>query len=681
MAAAAIAGIRLACDDAWLGFSGPSRSRKSQLEQSRAPQHTRRRRKQPLDTVSGPTLSSGQHYPGLVNTGNTCFFNSVLQSLASLPELTLHLSQLQRKAEELDFPTPVLDAVLDLLNVLNSSSAKRQRAIRPDTLTAALASRGRESRGALRSLVTAQQQQDAHELLILLLDALSHERQGLLDELEEHVGNSISHETMSGFSSLLSPHASSAGVEADYLRNKLNKERKMLTGTTANPFEALVAQRTACLVCGFYDVIRHYSQEELSLSVPQTRWGSNGVSIEDCLAEWAQLEPVEWRCWACTVRFNINRISADIQTAGGKKNMQPNVDGSQKSDNAGKLTASARKRMKESRKLLSTLEHAQTYALTEEEFRQRYASAKLVQPPTTPVLRSGATATKQSLLSRSPRILALHLNRSIYAGYGATKNGSRVHFGEYLDLSAMCLSEGGVEADPTKGMNQVVMSGCVGASNKKNAPEDAGWKHVGKGSGMNGFPMGPIHGTTNGSANGHVIGEETRNPVSARAMYRLASLVVHYGGHSFGHYVSYRRLPASQKSSAPDAGLFGSEGEDQWLRISDESVSRCSIHQVLQEGVGAFLLFYERIQSDGPEEVPSGENRKDGEARENASDPTGFSRDGESAPSSALQRVHTALLEGSRRRANGYMQGRCVERWQIASRESTPQPASGLASD
>lgn len=57
------------------------------------------------------------YYPGLVNiSGTYCFMNSTIQALASLSYLHPHIAAIQRKAEALDVPTPVVDALKDLLN-------------------------------------------------------------------------------------------------------------------------------------------------------------------------------------------------------------------------------------------------------------------------------------------------------------------------------------------------------------------------------------------------------------------------------------------------------------------------------------------------------------------------------------------------------------------------------------
>lgn len=105
-----------------------------------------------------------------------------------------------------------------------------------------------------------------------------------------------------------------------------------------------------------------------------------------------------------------------------------------------------------------------------------------------------------------------------------------------------------------------------------------------------------------------------------RVLYRLSAVVCHYGQHSFGHYVCYRRKPRP-----PSAGphrfdppklacplgcdcerceRMGPVRDDDaeppkprsgWLRCSDDTVWECSLEAVLQEGAGAFMLFYERV--------------------------------------------------------------------------------------
>ena len=111
-------------------------------------------------------------FRGLVNHGVTCFFNSVIQSLASVSALAEHLDRTTRMAERYDVATPVTDALRELIVQLNTPDA-RGAALAPRALMRALGNVSQSN--GLRTLVSARQQQDAHELAVLLLTALDEE--------------------------------------------------------------------------------------------------------------------------------------------------------------------------------------------------------------------------------------------------------------------------------------------------------------------------------------------------------------------------------------------------------------------------------------------------------------------------------------------------------------------------
>lgn len=62
--------------------------------------------------------------------------------------------------------------------------------------------------------------------------------------------------------------------------------------------------------------------------------------------------------------------------------------------------------------------------------------------------------------------------------------------------------------------------------------------------------------------------------VSPKYMYRLKSVVSHYGSHDYGHYIAYRY------------------SRNKWWRISDETVYQTELSYVLSDG-SIFMLFYE----------------------------------------------------------------------------------------
>jgi len=160
-----------------------------------------------------------------------------------------------------------------------------------------------------------------------------------------------------------------------------------------------------------------------------------------------------------------------------------------------------------------------------------------------------------------PPVLALHLNRSVHFGAYATKNSARVHFPEMLDLTPFTTS-GMLSTSPS-------------------------------------FPLS----SHIPSAASSLVALTTKAQNSAlqppRVLYRLAAVVCHYGQHSFGHYVCFRRKPRGFGRVAPprldEPPAAPGRG---WLRASDDAVREVGIETVLQEGSGAFMLYYERVRND-----------------------------------------------------------------------------------
>ncbi|KAF9000236.1 hypothetical protein BDQ17DRAFT_1359895 [Cyathus striatus] len=190
--------------------------------------------------------------------------------------------------------------------------------------------------------------------------------------------------------------------------------------------------------------------------------------------------------------------------------------------------------------------------------------------------------TKQTMIARPPSVLVLHINRSVHSGYYASKNSVRLIFPEILDLT------------PTVPNHSI------------STPP-------------------PLRPRSTTPTPGRYAQERERT------IYRLASVVCHFGQHSFGHYICYRRKPRGNREGeerwVPPRLVEVQEEEDSdkasasisqlgvkqslaggryvfadpparpgkgWLRISDDSVREVGLDAVLAEGSGAFMLYYER---------------------------------------------------------------------------------------
>ena len=418
-------------------------------------------------TAAAPDAAT-PHYPGLRNPGVLCFFNSVVQSLASIESLAAYLDQAAEMARRWDTPAPVTHALRALIIQLNTPLARR-RALSPRALLDALGNVSQSS--GLRTLVAAHQQRDAHELAVLLLGALDAE----LAAIQANRADAL---RTIGLETLIGPSAMRGGRPSTALGG---------SDGAAPMFRGTIAQRTACAQCGYSEAVRLFSFDDLSLTVPLAL----ECTLEACLAEWAQLEQIEWVCHRCSLTATQWRVRAEAAAA----------------------AAAPRRRRERLLHMERRVTDALVRGLHEDELE---ASGLLHDVPLERAL--SPLSSKQVLIARPPPVLVIHLSRSMYS-FGAAKNNARVRFPEWLDIAPY--TTGALRMDARRSMS---------------APA----------------------------------------ATSAQTFFRLVAVVTHYGSHSAGHYVSFRR-----------------RADDVWNRISDENVEECSLAYTLAQN--PFLLFYERI--------------------------------------------------------------------------------------
>ncbi|KAF8227633.1 cysteine proteinase [Tricholoma matsutake] len=467
------------------------------------------------------------YYPGLVNiSGTYCFMNSTLQALASLSYLQPHIDTIHAKAEALDVPSPVIDALQNLFRNLNTPRSS-YHALRPhemiDVLTA-------QSEGRTNSLLYSREHQDAQELFQLLSECIKNEI---------------------------------AAVDKEGYRDRglggLAKAEESNREIGKSVFDGLTANRRSCITCGYTEAVMHFALDNWQLSVPRM---TASCPLEWCLEDYTRLEILnDCVCRKCSMLATHRRLQNDIKTL--EEATRPEA----------RPSSSKKRRLKEVYKMERQVRSALEEGRIEDDLRNIRIDRVF-----------SKASSKQAMIARPPPVLALHINRSIHYGHYASKNPIQVIFPEVLDLTPYTTS-GNLSTVPTLAISTPAPSLAIPRS---TTPTPATY--------------------------------------APRTIYRLAAVVCHFGQHSFGHYICYRRKPRSpdlpfDKRWAPprlvdplrmdddtidgavpryvweddDPQYGGGRGPGRgWLRISDDSVRECGIETVLQEGSGAFMLYYER---------------------------------------------------------------------------------------
>ncbi|KAF7730068.1 hypothetical protein EC973_003013 [Apophysomyces ossiformis] len=501
---------------------------------------------------------------GLINTGNSCFLNSVLQALSSLPSLHAHLNHIGQLP--LEVPLPVTRSLLKTLRLI-SKPLQRRSAFRPIDIVTSM---------SFNRQMINREQQDAQEAFQLISGAVEAEWQKI--NKMELIGN--------GLKEML-PYQTSP-IPSNSRKHWID-----------DPFTGLLANRLACMQCGYTAAIRHFSFNNIQLTLPNTYT----TTLEDCLRRFASIEYLhDASCRKCSFIHTMQSLSSKLATLN-------------------RQVASAKSAKKKKAYLTKLVELERIHR----EIENRLMNGRIEEEPEDTLkehlLRAvSRLSTKQVMVAKPPKILCLHLSRSAFHTSGALyKNTCQLAFPEYLDMTPYCT-------------NGTLHTQC-------NIP---------------------ISTTTTTSTS---TGKRRSQQRQTNGWYRLMSAVVHYGSHSYGHFVTYKRRIVANHCGCTKCGQSDTEekwkGEDVFYRISDTKVDLCSLDTVLH--ANPYMLLYEWTNED----------EEDGQAclsrEEEKQMDTPVSITSSSASMAMLETMHEKEKEGDHALMSMYYDDASLEALKIAN--------------
>lgn len=344
----------------------------------------------------------GDKPPGLGNWDNSCYQNSVIQALSSLPSLSIFLSAALSISVEKSHSTR--EALKEIMAKLNDPANMGKLIWIPEEL----------------KNMSTYQQQDAQEYFSKLVDGIEKEMSRIVKQKQSKAG--LSNLGALNINPPYLPHKRKAeditstneGFRAQF--SKLDQLPDELASILLkNPLEGVLAQRVGCLQCGFVEGLSLIPFNCLTVPLGK-QWM---YDVRTCLDDYTSLEHIRGvECTKCTLLMNRKEL---------ERLLQENCD-----RELAPLMTEAQQSLCRDRFV------AVNEALHADDFSDHTLLKKCNIPSKT---RVSTTKTRQAVVARTPESLIIHINRSMFDESSGLqcKNFADVRFPQRLDLAPWSL--------------------------------------------------------------------------------------------------------------------------------------------------------------------------------------------------------------------------------------------------